>query len=339
MLRTLTVLALLAVAACKGYSAEPFTAPKKLGGKTITAEQLNRGQVGYMQYCRTCHGEKGDGNGPSAVGLRPPPRNFTRGVFKFAAVAAPGLPHDDDFVRIVKGGLHGTAMLPWDVPDMVLEDIIQYLKTFTACDPKKPADQCNDRWKDEEPAEKIVATPDPWTAKKPEAIAMGKKLYHGYAQCASCHPAYASKQEIYEASKELNPDNPISTFRDDLYLSSPTDSTDFSLEPDSSKPLRILPPDFTRSDLRSIRKGHDMEDLWRVIASGVGGTAMPSWKASGLEDQKIWALAYYVQSLVELKGTPGVAELEKKNAAANASYVAPPPAPAPEEAPKTDGKK
>src|SRR4051812_29224773 len=124
-------LALLACAACQGYSSTPFREPIKLGGQMVSADQLNRGRSEYMQYCRTCHGDKGDGKGPAAVGLRPPPRDFTQGVFKFAAVPGGTLPHDEDFVRIVKGGLHGTAMLAWDVPDKTLTDIIQYIKTFS----------------------------------------------------------------------------------------------------------------------------------------------------------------------------------------------------------------
>ena len=38
------------------------------------------------------------------------------GIYKFGSVAAGQLPTDDDFVRIIRGGLHGTAMLAWDVP-------------------------------------------------------------------------------------------------------------------------------------------------------------------------------------------------------------------------------
>ena len=47
---------------------------------------LNDGHDAYMIYCYACHGEKGDGRGPSSSGLRPPPRDFTRASFKFARV-------------------------------------------------------------------------------------------------------------------------------------------------------------------------------------------------------------------------------------------------------------
>ncbi len=302
MLRKSLLAATLSLAACKGYSPRPFNEPMKLGGTVVSAKQLDRGQVGYMLYCRTCHGEKGDGKGPSAPGLRPPPRDFTLGTFKFAAVPGGTLPHDEDLVRIVKGGLHGTAMLPWDVPDRTLGDIIQYLKTLSP------------KWKEEEPGEAIVPTPDPWKGQEAAAILRGKKLYHGLAQCLGCHPAYASKQEIYSAVKELT-GNAGADFRDDMYG---------SVLKESDYGVKILPPDFTRSDLRSVRDGHRTEDLYRVIAAGVGGTAMPTWKGA-LPEEDIWALTHYVDSLVALRGTPQVAELAAKNWAADQGWK--PPAP------------
>ena len=301
MLRPLA-LAILALAACRGYSEKVFTEPMKLGGVVIPAAQLNRGQTGYMLYCRACHGENGDGKGPSASGLRPPPRNFTQGTFKFAAVPAGTLPHDEDLVRIVKGGLHGTAMLSWDVPDETLADIVQYLKTFSK------------RWTEEVPGDPIVATPDPWAAKPAEGTTRGKKLYHGLAQCLGCHPAYASKQGIYEASKELTGTG-TTDFRPDMY-GSVVQESDFG--------VRILPPDFTRTDLRSIRDGHRLEDLYRVIASGVGGTAMPTWRGS-FPEEDLWALAHYVDSLVMMKDQPSARELLARNQAADQGWK--PPAP------------
>jgi mono/diheme cytochrome c family protein len=301
MSRALLLAAALALAACKGYSPKTFSEPMKLGGKVISTEQLDRGQVGYMLYCRTCHGEKGDGKGPSAPGLRPPPRDFTLGTFKFAAVPGGTLPHDEDLVRIVKSGLHGTAMLPWDVPDRTLADIVQYVKTFSP------------RWKEEEPGETIVPTPDPWQGKEAAGIVRGKKLYHGLAQCLGCHPAYASKAEIFAATKELT-GNASADFRDDMYG---------SVLKESDYGVKILPPDFTRSDLRSIRDGQRLEDLYRVIASGVGGTAMPTWRGALPEDD-IWALTHYVDSLIALKGT-AQAELMSRNQVADQSWKPPPP--------------
>lgn len=172
MFRGFLVLAVLA-ASCKGYRPHGFDRPMKLGGKVVPARVLAQGERDYTLYCRACHGEKGDGKGPSSPGLRPPPRDFTQGTFKFAAVAAGTLPNDDDLVRIVRGGLHGTAMLAWDgVPEANLEAIIQYLKTFSP------------RWKEEQPgpAEAIPAPPRGTEA----LVARGRDVYRT-AKCWECH--------------------------------------------------------------------------------------------------------------------------------------------------------
>jgi mono/diheme cytochrome c family protein len=283
---TVSLLLGCALLACKGYRVEEFREPQKLGGKLVSADVLTEGRLAYTQYCRACHGDAGDGKGPAARGLRPPPRDFTTGTFKFAAVPGGSLPHDEDLERIVRDGLHGTAMLAWDgIPEEKVHQIVQYLKTFSP------------RWKEEEPGERVEVTPDPWRGREAEAVLRGRKVYHGLAQCLSCHPAYARKEEIAAMAKELT-GNETSDFRDDLHGAALTES-EFG--------VKLLPPDFLRSELRSVRPGHRKEDLYRVIAAGVGGTAMPTWKGS-LPEEEIWAIVHFVDSLVEAKGTeaPGV---------------------------------
>ncbi len=76
----------------------------------------------------------------------------------------------------------------------------------------------------------------------------------------------------------------------------------------------MLPPDFlfhrtkTVFDVGALVEGRryseadQREDLYRVIAAGVGGAAMPTWKGA-LSEENLWALAYYVQSLIRLRDT------------------------------------
>jgi mono/diheme cytochrome c family protein len=348
-----------ALAACEE---EPvFTKSKVLGGRKISAETLEEGRESYTHYCRACHGDEGNGKGPSALGLRPPPRDFTQGKFKFAAVESGALPNDDDFRRIVKRGLHGTAMLPWEVPEDELSNIIQYIKTFSP------------KWEKEKPGKPIVATPDPWVGQEPAAIQRGKELYHVTTQCSGCHPNYATKEDIAAMTLKIKK-MPVTDFRPDMYGSVMKESEyRVALKPEDEPPVSeaslkhegkkgkkheakeegegekakkekkepkyhlvsILPPDFTRQPLRS---GDALEDLWRTIASGVGGTAMPSWKATAPYtdpttgehwdgDKDIWALSHYVKSLVELRGMPGADQLADKFK--NQPAWTPPPAPAP----------
>ena len=85
------------------------------GNIYVPAKTLNTGKMLYTEYCMPCHGVKGDGKGVSSKGLTVPPRDFTKGLYKFGRVEAGGPPRDEDFYRIIKRGLHGTAMIPWDM--------------------------------------------------------------------------------------------------------------------------------------------------------------------------------------------------------------------------------
>src|SRR5262249_60156378 len=86
------LLPLLALGCAQRRFGEPY---KLAAHKSIDAKTLNDGHDAFMLYCYACHGEKGDGTGPSSVSMRPPPRNFTRGLFKFAGVEAGKSPPAD----------------------------------------------------------------------------------------------------------------------------------------------------------------------------------------------------------------------------------------------------
>src|SRR5262245_37872275 len=96
-----TVKAYVAEVSKSGKEAKPFDfsddrwcAPRSFaGGVDADRHTLDAGHETYMLYCYACHGENGDGKGPSSYGLRPPPRNFQQGIFKFAR-AGDGLPPD-----------------------------------------------------------------------------------------------------------------------------------------------------------------------------------------------------------------------------------------------------
>ncbi|HWM85281.1 MAG TPA: c-type cytochrome, partial [Kofleriaceae bacterium] len=63
------VLLLLLAASCGDDGRDAI-----LGGERIPAERLERGRRLYVRYCATCHGERGDGLGPSSAFQWPPPR-------------------------------------------------------------------------------------------------------------------------------------------------------------------------------------------------------------------------------------------------------------------------
>lgn len=47
-----------------------------------TAEHLELGKKAFDTNCVVCHGDKGTGDGPAAMGLTPKPRNFVSEKFK-----------------------------------------------------------------------------------------------------------------------------------------------------------------------------------------------------------------------------------------------------------------
>lgn len=99
--------------AAKSAPAEVATSARQLGGALLAAypvplapsiaPDLNQGAALYKQNCASCHGGDGDGRGPAARGLDPPPIDFTdrsrareRSVF--------GL------YQVIEQGLEGTSM-------------------------------------------------------------------------------------------------------------------------------------------------------------------------------------------------------------------------------------
>lgn len=263
---------------------EKFDAPMKLGGKWISSDTLNLGHDIYMNNCMSCHGVNGDGQGPASQGSMPLPRNFKAGLFKFAQVSAGELPRDEDLIHTIRYGLRGTPMLPWDLSDEQLYAVVQYIKTFSEV------------WKDGKPGEMMEMSKDPWGVQKAsEAIAQGEKIYHGLAQCYSCHPSYTSMDKISQYSEELT-GSAVTSLRDHVNVSTNLDS---------SYGTKVMPPDFTKTHIKT---GGAIKDIYWVLGVGVGGTAMPSWKGvlspSGdpeESERNQWALAYYVNHLYELK--------------------------------------
>jgi mono/diheme cytochrome c family protein len=284
-------LAAVASLACEP-SAPPFREPLRLGGKLVPAATLEEGRRAYRRHCRTCHGFEGAGDGPTGWSQRPPPRDLRSGTFKFGSVPAGELPTDEDLKRIVTDGLAGTAMVPWDVPGERLDALVQYVKTFSP------------RWREEAPGEPVVAEEDPWGGRDGEAILRGERLYHALARCQACHPSYLPAAHVEGAARALGV--PIPESRADPHAPVATRS-DFGPEP-----LRAT--DFVADELRSVRAGSRRADLWRVIAAGVGGTAMPTWKGA-LPDRDLWALARYVESLAAQRGKATAREIAERRAA------------------------
>lgn len=91
-----------------------------------------QGRYVYQRNCLVCHGAQGDGRGEMGKELKPPPRNFARGVFKYRSTPPGYLPTDADLAQTIRHGLAGTAMPIFShLSDREVRTVIEYVKSFS----------------------------------------------------------------------------------------------------------------------------------------------------------------------------------------------------------------
>lgn len=134
---------------------------------------LEKGENVYLKDCAACHGDRGNGLGPSAPYLDPRPRDFTSGMYKFRSTPNGELPTDADLMRTLENGVPGTQMPAWRkvLTESERQAVIAYIKTFS---------------KDFlEPAVAAIAIP-PAPESTPRSITEGRMMYM-MMECWSCH--------------------------------------------------------------------------------------------------------------------------------------------------------
>ncbi len=140
-----------------------------------------QGRYVYERNCLVCHGRFGDGRGEMGKELKPPPRNFDRGIFKYRSTPAGSLPTDEDLERTIRGGLIDTSMPMFQhLSDRELKSVIEYVKSFSA------------RWRhatNYAPALRLPTAPD-WL-RDPSLIKTRaeKGRFAFNTACAACHGA------------------------------------------------------------------------------------------------------------------------------------------------------
>ncbi len=172
------------------------TAGLLLGGQAWAqneglAKGTIRGQAVYAKRCIMCHGDEGDGLGPAAELLNPPPRDFTLGEYKIKTTAfGESIVNDADLVRMIRDGMSGTAMPGWGdlLSKQDIGDVIHYIKAFAELEEEKPSEQLD------------YGTRVP---SSPESIAQGKKIFFDGERCSECH----GKEGRGNAVKKLKNDN------------------------------------------------------------------------------------------------------------------------------------
>lgn len=91
-----------------------------------------QGRYVYQRNCLVCHGAHGDGQGEMGKELKPPPRNFARGVFKYRSTPPEFLPTNADLAQTIRNGLTGTAMPIFSqLSDREVRTVIEYVKSFS----------------------------------------------------------------------------------------------------------------------------------------------------------------------------------------------------------------
>ncbi len=112
----------LAFAADKGAAKHAAKPSAFLGDAEKGAEK-------YKIFCITCHGEKGDGNGPAGANLTPKPGNFTDPA-RYAELT-------DQYIyeMIQEGGLakgRSALMVPWktSLTEEEIRNVTAYVRAF-----------------------------------------------------------------------------------------------------------------------------------------------------------------------------------------------------------------
>ncbi len=152
-----------------------------LAGLVIAAPAIakpgnpDNGNTIYTQRCMGCHGEEGDGEGPAAERLNPPPRDFSSALYKIKTTGFDDIvPNDEDIIRMIRDGMPGTAMPGWSdiLSKQDILDLVAYVKTFAGLEEEVPTMQLD--------YGQQVAT-------SAESITRGKELFHESDRCSECH--------------------------------------------------------------------------------------------------------------------------------------------------------
>ncbi len=104
----------------------PRLKPISMNGDPKSGERL------YLDRCWACHGLTGDGKGPAARGMTPPPGDFT------LPDALSGK-SDNVLLDAILKGTSGTAMVPQDVDPQSAVDLVAFLRTL----PRAPGPEKN----------------------------------------------------------------------------------------------------------------------------------------------------------------------------------------------------
>jgi mono/diheme cytochrome c family protein len=179
--------------------------PKAIQGSGLSEDRLAEGAAIFARRCQPCHGTNGDGNGDLAQYLKPRPRDYTRGIFKFTSTPYGSRPRRADLIRTLRRGVTGTSMPSFaDLAPDDLEAVADYviylsqrgqleheLVSLAQQEEKLEAEPVQEtvntivgQWKDAQAKSVMPLTPMPQYSA--DAVAKGHELFLKQA-CNKCH--------------------------------------------------------------------------------------------------------------------------------------------------------
>lgn len=240
----------------------------------------DRGEKLYTQWCASCHGDKGAGDGILSKALAPPPRNFTRARFRLRSTPDGSLPSDGDLFRTISVGIVVSRMPAFSslpVEDRwALVDHVKRLSAFYDEDEQKTLNHF-----ELNPPDPEVRFDQASIATDEAAVARGKKLWLEKGECWKCH------------GTEGLGDGP----------SAPTLK--------SEEETKLLSANLQRgpAGLKSVA---NVTDVFRVLNLGIAGTPMPSY-AKSMTQEELKDLSAYATSLWAVSPRPGLPGLPMGN--------------------------
>ncbi len=286
------------------------------------SDHLKRGGVVYNARCAGCHGVTGDGAGPAGAHLRPRPRDYRKGIFKFTSTPYGNKPARHDLIRTIRRGAKGTSMpaFPW-MSEEDLNAVIDYVmylsdrgevenyliimsdeyfedEDIDFMEFTDAVDTAQTDWADAEENVVLPLTAEPRYDE--ESVVAGRTLFLSKG-CASCHGVDGKGQtewinpEFLAKQAELPEDQRIKI------------NYDAWEEPAPAADLTA----------KMLHGGRRPIDIYRRIYTGINGTPMPAFDGLfAAEPESIWHLVHYVRHVIE-GGDPtaGIESLPPEEAA------------------------
>mgnify|MGYP002631370146 CR=1 FL=1 len=137
---------------------------------------IENGKIIYVKRCAFCHGDEGEGDGPSAEFSLPQPRNLTKGHIKIRTTPFGKIPTDEDLFNAITRGMRGTTMPGWKhLSKNDRNSLVLYIKSLS-----KKFEKFEKKGK----THTIVTAPKP-PAFSLDAVKRGKASF--MINCSGCH--------------------------------------------------------------------------------------------------------------------------------------------------------